>query len=124
VAGSLGLVVLLLSAIGLYGVTSYAVNRRTREIGVRMALGADHGSVLRLVVRQGLMLTALGVTLGLVAGAAGAQVMRSLLFGISAFDPVAFGGATLLFGAVSLAASYLPARRATRIDPMIALRAE
>jgi len=124
VAGSLGVVVLLLAAIGIYGVTSYAVNRRTREIGVRMALGADRGTVLRLVLRQGLVLTAIGVAIGLIAGAAGAQVLRSLLFGISALDPVAFGGAALLFGAVSFTASYLPARRATRVDPMVALRTE
>jgi putative ABC transport system permease protein len=124
VAGSLGVVVLLLAAIGIYGVTSYAVNRRTREIGVRMALGADRGTVLRLVLRQGLVLTAIGVGIGLIAGAAGAQMLRSLLFGVSALDPVAFGGSALLFSGVSLAASYLPARRATRVDPMVALRAE
>ncbi len=124
VAGSLGVVVLLLAAVGIYGVTLYAVNRRTREIGVRMALGADRQSVVRLVLRQGLALTAIGVVIGLVAGAAGAQVLRSLLFGISALDPVAFGGAALLFGLVSLVASYLPARRAARVDPMVALRAE
>jgi predicted permease len=124
VAGSLGVVVLLLAAIGIYGVTSYAVNRRTREIGVRMALGANPATVLRLVLRQGLTLTALGVVIGLFAGAAGAQLLRSLLFGISALDPIAFVGAALLFGAVSLAASYLPARRAMRVDPMVALRAE
>jgi predicted permease len=124
VAGSLGVVVLLLAAIGIYGVTSYSVDRRTREIGIRMALGANRSTVLRLVIRQGMVLTAIGVAIGLAAGAAGAQVLRSLLFGISALDPIAFGGAALLFGAVSLAASYLPARRATRVDPMIALRAE
>ncbi|HVD92156.1 MAG TPA: ABC transporter permease [Vicinamibacterales bacterium] len=124
VAASLGVVVLLLAAIGLYGVTSYSVGRRTREIGIRMALGADRGTVLRLVIRQGLVLTAIGVALGLAAGAAGAQVLRSLLFGISALDPLAFGGAALLFGLVSLAASYFPARRATRVDPMVALRTE
>jgi putative ABC transport system permease protein len=124
VAASLGVVVLLLAAIGIYGVTSYSVNRRTREIGIRMALGADRGSVLRLVIRQGLVLTAAGIALGLALGAAGAQLLRSLLFGVSALDPVAFGGAALLFGAVAMAASYLPARRATRVDPMLALRAE
>jgi putative ABC transport system permease protein len=124
VAGSLGVVVLLLAAIGIYGVTSYSVDRRTREIGIRMALGANRATVLRLVIRQGAVLTAIGVTLGLAAGAAGAQVLRSLLFGVSTLDPLAFGGAALLFGIVSLAASYLPARRATRVDPMVALRAE
>jgi len=124
VAGSLGVVVLLLAAIGIYGVTSYAADRRTREIGVRMALGADRKIVVRLVLRQGLVLTGIGVVLGLAAGAAGAQVLRSLLFGLSALDPVAFSGAALLFGFVSLVASYLPARRAAHVDPMIALRAE
>jgi putative ABC transport system permease protein len=89
-----------------------------------MALGADRSTVLRLVIRQGLVLTAIGVVLGLAAGAAGAQVIRSLLFGVSALDPVAFGAAALLFAIVALAASYLPARRATRVDPMIALRTE
>ena len=124
VAGSLGVIVLLLSAIGIYGVTSYSVSRRTREIGIRMALGADGARVLRLVVRQGLVLTAAGIGFGLAAGAAAAQVLRSLLFGISALDPIAFAGAALLFFVVAAGASYLPARYATRVDPMTALRAD
>jgi predicted permease len=124
VAVSLGAVVLLLAAIGIYGVTAYSVSRRTREIGIRMALGADRGTVLRLVIRQGVVLTGAGIVLGLALGAAGSQLLRSLLFGISTLDPIAFGGAALLFGIVSIAASYLPARRATRVDPMRALRAE
>ncbi|HEY2433175.1 MAG TPA: ABC transporter permease [Vicinamibacterales bacterium] len=123
-AASLGLVVLLLAAIGIYGVTSYAVSRRTREIGIRMALGADGAHVLRMIIRQGLVLTATGVGFGLAAGAAAAQVLRSLLFGVSALDPIAFGGAALLFVAVALGASYVPARRALRVDPVRALRAE
>jgi predicted permease len=124
VAGSLGVVGLLLAAIGIYGVTSYSVSRRVREIGIRVALGADGHSVLRLVLRQGLVLTLIGVGIGLAAGALLSQVLRSLLFGISALDPVTFGGGAALFLVVALAASYVPARRATRVDPMAALRAE
>ena len=124
VAASLGIVVLLLAAIGIYGVMSYSVSRRAREIGIRMALGADRGTVLRLVIKQGAVLTAAGIGLGLALGAAGAQLLRSLLFGVSALDPIAFGGAAVLFGVVSIAASYLPARRATHVDPMLALRTE
>jgi predicted permease len=124
VAGSLGLVGLLLAAMGIYGVTAYAVSRWTHEIGIRIALGADGASVLRLVLRQALVLTAIGVTIGLAGAAAVAQLLRSLLFGVSSVDPVAFVGAALLFGATALVASYLPARRATRVDPMVALRNE
>jgi putative ABC transport system permease protein len=124
VAGSLGAVGLLLAAIGIYGVTSYSVSRRVREIGIRVALGADGHSVLRLVLRQGIVLTLIGVVIGLAAGALLSQVLRSLLFGVSALDPVTFGGGAALFVAVALAASYFPARRATRVDPMLALRAE
>jgi putative ABC transport system permease protein len=124
VAGSLGIVGLLLAAIGIYGVTSYSVNRRVREIGIRVALGADGQSVLRLILRQGIVLTLVGVGIGLAAGALVSQVVRSLLFGISALDPATFGGGAALFLVVALAASYLPARRATRVDPMVALRAE
>jgi len=124
VAGSLGVVGLLLAAIGIYGVTSYNVTRRVREIGIRVALGADGHSVLRLILRQGVVLTLIGVGIGLAAGALVSQVVRSLLFGISVVDPVTFGGGAALFLAVALAASYGPARRATRVDPMVALRAD
>ena len=117
-------VALALAMVGVFGVMSYFVTQRTREIGIRIALGASRAEVMRLVIRQGLMLTAAGVALGLAAGAVGSQVIRNLLFGVSALDPIAFGGAALLFAVVSFAASYLPARRATRVDPMIALRAE
>ena len=100
------------------------MNRRVREIGIRVALGADGRSVLRLILRQGVVLTLIGIGIGLAAGALVSQVVRSLLFGVSALDPVTFGGGAALFLVVAVAASYLPARRATCVDPMIALRAE
>jgi predicted permease len=124
VAGSLGLVGLLLAAIGIYGVTAFAVSRRTREIGIRMALGADQALVLRLVLRQGLVLAALGVTGGVAVASAVATLLESLLFGIRGLDPLTFGCASLVLGIVTLAASYLPARRAARVDPAVALRSE
>jgi len=124
VAGTLGVFVLLLAAIGIYGVVAYSVGRRTREIGIRMALGADAATIVRLVIRQSMLMTAIGIGAGLLAGAAAAQVLRSLLFGIAALDPIAFSSAALLFSIVSIAASYIPARRALRVDPMIALRSE
>jgi putative ABC transport system permease protein len=124
IAGVLGLVGLLLAAIGIYGMTSYTVSRRTREIGIRMALGADRGTVLALVLRQAMGSTAVGVVIGVAGGAAASQLLRSLLFGISAVDPLTFTAAALLFIAIAAAASYGPARRATRVHPMVALRTE
>jgi predicted permease len=124
VAGSLGLVGLVLAAIGIYGVTAYAVGRRTREIGIRMALGADRRRVLSLVLRQGLVLAAIGVSLGVILAALGSSLLESLLIGISGLDVVTFATACALFAAVTLVASYLPARRAARVDPMVALRHE
>jgi putative ABC transport system permease protein len=124
VAGAFGVVGLLLAAIGIYGVTSYNVNQRVREIGIRVALGADRNSVLALILRQGAMLTGIGVAIGLAAGAIVAQLVRSLLFGISTLDPATFAGGGALFLVVAVAASLGPARRATRVDPMTALRAE
>jgi len=124
VAGALGIVGLLLAAIGIYGAASYNVNQRVREIGIRVALGADRNTVLAMILRQGAMLTGLGVIIGLAAGAIVAQIVRSLLFGVSAIDPIAFLGGAVLFLLVAAAASLGPARRATRVDPMIALRAE
>jgi predicted permease len=122
VAGSLGVVGLLLAAIGVYGVTSYAVSRRTREIGIRVALGADRGRVLRLVLRQGLVLAAIGVGIGIAIAAAGTRLLESLLFGVTGLDPMTFGLACVIFAVVTLLASYIPARRATRVSPMAALR--
>jgi predicted permease len=124
VAGSLGLVGLLLAAIGIYGVAAYNVARRIREIGVRVALGADRRSILALVLRQGLGLTAAGVLLGVIAGGVLAQVLRALLFGVGALDPVAFGIAAAIFLLVAAAATAGPAWRAARVDPMQALRTE
>jgi predicted permease len=122
VAGTLGLVGLLLAAIGIYGVTSYAVARRTREIGIRMALGADSGRVLGLVLRQGATLTAIGSLIGLAIAAAAARALESLLFGVPGLDPLTFTGTAALFALVALAATVVPARRAASIDPMRALR--
>lgn len=124
VAGSLGSVALLLAAIGLYGVTAFTVARRTREIGLRVALGANPRRVKALVVGQALKLTAIGGAIGLLLAAGMARLISDLLFGVSPFDPIAFGGTALALVLVTLAASYLPARRAANLSPTIALRAE
>jgi predicted permease len=121
---SFALVALLLSAIGIYGVIAYSVAQRTHEIGVRMALGAGRNDVLRLVVAEGLCLAAAGVALGLAGAALLTKVMAALLFGVTPRDPLTFGAGGALLLAVALAASYIPARRATRVEPVAALRAE
>ena len=124
VAASLGVVALLLAAIGIFGVTSYAVSRRTREIGIRMALGADRTNVRSLILRQGLVLAGIGIGIGVVLAGLGSRLLESLLFGITPLDPATFIGACTLFIAVTLAASYIPARRAMGVDPIAALRQE
>jgi len=122
--GSFATLALLLAMIGLYGLVSYSVAQRTREIGVRMALGAGQHDVLRLVLGEGARLAMVGVSIGLLAAFALARLMRTLLFGVSPADPLTFVGVAALLGAVALAACYIPARRATRVEPVIALRYE
>ena len=114
----------LLAALGIYGVIAYAVEQRTQELGIRIALGARKGDILRLVISNGLMLTLLGIAIGLAASFAASRLISTLLFETSATDPVAFSSSALLFIIVAFLASYIPARRATRVDPTQALRAE
>jgi ABC-type antimicrobial peptide transport system permease subunit len=121
-SASFGLLAILLVAVGLYGVTAYSVVRRTREIGIRVALGATDRNVLRLVMHEVILMTGLGVAIGLPAALALSQVARSWLFGLTPYDPLALTIATALLIAVTLLSGLLPARRAAKVDPMVALR--
>jgi len=115
-------IALLLGVIGIYGVMSYAVAQRTREIGLRMALGAARAGVLGSIVREGMMVACAGVGVGLVAAFAFSRVLESLVFGVRVHDPATFAGVAVVLSAVALAACVLPALRASRVDPIIALR--
>jgi predicted permease len=124
VSAGVGLVAMLLAAIGIYGVTAYSVARRTREIGIRVAMGAQRADVVGMVLRQGMSLVVIGSAVGLLLAAAASRLLVRLLFGIPPLDPVTFGGAAMLFAAIGLAACYVPTRRATRINATEALRYE
>ncbi|MGH9816548.1 MAG: FtsX-like permease family protein, partial [Candidatus Acidiferrales bacterium] len=122
--GGYAALALLLAAVGIYGVMSYNVAQRTHEFGVRLALGAGPGDVLRMVLRRGLLLTGIGLVMGLAGALALGRVVQSLLFNTSASDPATLAAVAVLLALVALFASYLPARRATRVDPLVALRYE
>jgi ABC-type antimicrobial peptide transport system permease subunit len=115
---------LLLAGVGIYGVMSYAVTRRVREIGIRSALGASRQEIVGLVLRQGMRVAGIGMAAGLVAAVALTRLMSALLYGVSPADPLTLVAVTVLLGAIALLACYIPARRATAVDPLIALRSE
>jgi predicted permease len=122
--GIAGAMALLLGTVGLYGVIAYSVSQRTREIGVRMALGAQRGDVMSLVLGEGLLVILIGLAIGLVGSLALTRYLSSLLVGVTATDPVTFAGVAVLLALAALAACYIPARRAVRVDPLVALRYE
>jgi putative ABC transport system permease protein len=122
--GSFGLLALMLVCVGLYGTMSYFVARRTSEIGVRMALGAQPSRVFRMVLGEGLVLTGVGVIVGLAGAGLATRLISSVLYGVQALDPITFASVAVLLIAVGLLACYIPARRAMKVDPMVALRYE
>jgi predicted permease len=124
VSGLFALLALLLAGLGLYGITAYAVARRRSEIGIRVALGAERKDIMMLVLGHSLAMTAVGIALGLVAAAAVTRFLEGMLFGVTPLDPATFAGVALLFVVVTTVAASLPARRATTVDPLVALRAE
>jgi putative ABC transport system permease protein len=115
---------LLLSAVGLYGVIAYAVSQRTHELGVRVALGATGDHISRMVIREGITLTGLGVGLGIVGAFVASKTLSTLLFGVTPTDPATFVSVVVVLGVVAVLASWLPARRASRVDPLVAMRGE
>ena len=120
--GGLAAIALVLAVVGIYGAVGYSVSQRTQEMGIRMALGAERGDILRLVLRQGLAPACVGIAVGVAASLVLTRLMSNMLYHVSTTDPATFAGGALLFGAAAMLASYLPARRATRVDPMVALR--
>jgi ABC-type antimicrobial peptide transport system permease subunit len=124
VAGILGVIGLLLGAVGIYGVTAYTVNQRLHEIGIRKALGAPRGQVLRLVVRQGMLAPLLGMAAGVSLALPLTRLLAAFLMGISPVDPITFAGVLALLAAVAFLANWLPARRAASVDPLVCLRHE
>ena len=124
VLGAFGLLGLLLAAVGVYGVMAYSVAQRTRELGIRIAVGADRSSVIRLVLGEGLRLAAVGTVLGLLGAAGASQLVKGMLYNVNALDPAAFVGVPSVLLAVAALAVYLPARRAASVDPMKALKTD
>ena len=122
--GIFGVVAVLLATIGVYGITTYSVAQRTREIGIRIALGAERRAVLGLALRRTVVLSTIGIALGLIGAAALTRYLEGMLFGLTPLDPIAFAAVPIAFEFTAILASYLPARRAVKVDPMIALRQE
>jgi ABC-type antimicrobial peptide transport system permease subunit len=123
-ASAFGLLAIVLAGVGLYGIMAFTVARRTREIGIRMTLGASPATILRQVLRETSILMLIGIAVGVPIALAGTRMIRSMLFGLGAADPLALIAACVILASIAAAASYIPARRAARVDPMVALRYE
>ena len=123
-SGTMGLLGLILAVVGVYSVVSYAASQRTHEIGIRMALGADPGDILKMMIRQSFLVIGVGIATGLLVAFAGTRAIASLLVGVSPSDPLTFAGVVVLLSGVAFLACWIPARRATRVSPLVALRYE